>query len=219
MIVRTADENLSPWLVVSGLESGPCHKHFNARRGQRAQSVARRIAQPGMVSSVDAFEVPEGQGELLEVERRQLLVRTVQRVCDSMRERLFGQIALQIEDIVPMRLDLSVLRFGEAPYQNMHLAFIVGKVCRHLLAENHSGQVRNLQASGDGVVIGDRHELHSDFTKTLVDLQRIRIAGRKFQTTQHPVGSAGAVTGMNMKVGFRLRRVHRSERRRASHSS
>ena len=62
MIVRTADENLPPRLVVSGFEPGPCHKNLNARGGERAQSVPRRIAQPGMIASVDAFEVPEGQG-------------------------------------------------------------------------------------------------------------------------------------------------------------
>ena len=45
-----------------------------------------RIAQTGMVSSVDSLEVTEDQGELLKVQRRQLLVRAVQRVGDSMRE-------------------------------------------------------------------------------------------------------------------------------------
>ena len=219
MIVRAADENLPPRLFVGGLKPGPRHKNFNARRGERAQSIPRRVAQPGMIASIDAFEMPEGQGKLLKVQGRQLLVGTVQGMRNRMRQRLFGQIALQIENIVPMCLDFPVLRFSEAPYQNMDFAFIVGKVCRHFLAKNHSGQVRDLQASGNGVMIRDRHELHSDFTKTLVGLQRIRIARRKIQTTQHPVRSAGAVAGMNMKVGFRLRRVHRSERRRASQSS
>jgi hypothetical protein len=118
-----------------------------------------------------------------------------------------------------MRLDLSVLRFSEAPYKNMYFAFVVGKVCCHFLAENHSRQVRDLQASGNGVMIRNCYEVHPDFTKTLVGLQRIRVTRRKVQTTQHPVRSAGAVAGVDMKVGFRLRRVHRSERRRASQSS
>ena len=121
---------------------------------------------------------------------------------NGMRQRFFGQIALQIENIVPMRLDLSMLRFCETPYQDMDPAFIVGKVCRHLLAENHPGQVRNLQASSDRVVIRNRYKLHSDFTKPIVGLERIRIARRKVQATQHPVRSAGAVAGVNMKVGF-----------------
>ena len=218
MIVRAAHENLLPRLVVGRVEPGPRHKSLNARGSQRFQGIPRCIAQPGMVPPVDAFEVPEDQSKLLEVQRSQLLVGTVQRMRHGVRQRLFGQIALQIEDIVSTRLDLPVLGFREAPDQDVHFAFVVGKVRRHLLAKNHSGQVRNLQTSGDRVVIGDRHELHADFTKTLVKLQRIRIARRKFQTTKHPVRSASAVAGMNMKVGFRLRRVHRSERRRASQS-
>ena len=85
--------------------------------------------------------MPEGQGKLLEVQGRQLLVGTVQGMRNSMRQRFFGQIALQIENIVPMRLDLPMLRFSETPYQNVHFALVVGKVCRHFLAKNHFGQV------------------------------------------------------------------------------
>ena len=61
-------------------------------------------------------------------------------------------------------------------------------------------------------------KLHADFTKALIQLQRIRIARRKFKAAKHPVRSARAVTRMNMKIGFGLRRVHRSERKRASQS-
>ena len=112
-----------------------------------------------------------------------------------------------------------MLRFGKPPYQDVHLALIVGKICCHLLAKNHSGQVRNLQAAGDGVVIGDGYEVHADVAQTIIQLKRVRITGRKFKAAEHPVGSARAVTGMNMQIGFRLRRIHCSERKRASHSS
>ena len=101
-------------------------------------------------------------------ERSQLLVGTVQGMRDRVRQRLFREIALQLEDIVSTRLDFPVLGFREAPDQDVNLAFIVGKVRRHLLAKDHSGQVRDLQTPGDGIVIGDRHELHADFTKPLV---------------------------------------------------
>ena len=81
------------------------------------------------------------------------------------------------------------------PQTRDDFAFIVRKVCRHFLAENHSRQVRNLQASGDGVMIRDCHVLHSDFSKTLVGLQRIRVAGRKVQTAQTPNPRHGCCGG------------------------
>ena len=70
-----------------------------------------------MISSIDALEMPEGQGKLLEVQRRQFLVRTVQGMRNRVSQRFLGEIALQIENIVPMRLDLPVLRLSEAPDQ------------------------------------------------------------------------------------------------------
>jgi hypothetical protein len=86
----------------------------------------------------------------------------------------------------------------------MHLALIIGKICRHLLAENYTGQVRNLQAAADRVVIGNSHEIHADFTKPLVQLEWIRITGWKLKTAKDPVGSARAVTRMNVQICFRL---------------
>jgi hypothetical protein len=86
MIVRTADENFPPWFLVGGIEPGPRHKNFDARRGERAQGMPRRLAQPRMISSIDAFKMPEGQGELLKVQGRQLLVWTVQGMSNSVRK-------------------------------------------------------------------------------------------------------------------------------------
>jgi hypothetical protein len=86
MIVGASDEYLSPWLVVRRLDSGTCHEPFDARGGERLQSVVRGIAQTCMVSSIDALEVTEDQRQFLKMERRQLLVRAVERVSDSMGE-------------------------------------------------------------------------------------------------------------------------------------
>ena len=86
MIVRTADKNLPPRFLVGGNEPGPRRKNFNARLGERAQGMPRRVAQSRMISSIDAFKMPEGQGELLEVQGRQLLVWTVQGMRNSVRK-------------------------------------------------------------------------------------------------------------------------------------
>ena len=153
------------------------------------------------------------------VKRRQLLVRTVQGVGDRVRQRLFGKIALQIEDIVPLGLNLSVLRFGKAPYQDMHLAFIVGKICSHLLAENHPGQVRDFQASGHRVVIRNRLQIASRFPGGAYTIAADPNSWREIPDGEAPSPQRGCCDGNEYEDRLSTSRSSSLERRRASQSS
>jgi hypothetical protein len=172
-----------------------------------------------MVPPVNSFEMPKGESELLKVQRRQLFVRTMQGVRDRMRQGLFGKIALKIEDVLSLGLNLPMLRFGKAPDQEMDLAFVIGKIGSHLLAKDHSRQMRDFEAPGHRVVIRNGDKLHPDLLQAPINLKRIRVTRGKLQSPEDPVRSAGAMPGVDVEIGCRLRGVHCSERERASQSS
>ncbi len=132
-----------------------------------------------MVAPVDAFEMPEQQYQFLQMQRGEFVIRALQRMGHGMRQGLLGQIFLNIENIVLQSLNLAVLRLRQAPDEEVDLAFVIGETHRDFLAEDHAGQMGDLQTAFEGVVIRERHVLHPRLSQPVVGFQRVAVAGGK----------------------------------------
>ena len=101
-----------------------------------------------------------------------------------------------------------MLGLGDPPHKQVDTAFVLGEIDGHLLADNRPGQVRDLEASSDRIVVGKRDKLHPGLPQPVIRLERIRIACRKIQAPEDPIGSTVAVASVNVQVGTGDRRVH-----------
>ena len=72
----------------------------------------------------------------------------------------------------------------------------------NLFADERAWAIRNLQATIDPVVIGDGHEVHSARLERIVERARRCEAIGQTDAPEEPLGSAHAVAGMNVQVGF-----------------
>jgi hypothetical protein len=91
-----------------------------------------------------------------------------------------------------------MLRFAQAPHEEMHRDAILGKMRGDLFAQKNTRSFRDFQASIDRIVVGDRHELHSLLAQALVKSRRFRVTVRQAETTEKPFGSARAVPGVKV---------------------
>ena len=80
---------------------------------------------------------------------------------DGMGEVRLLEELLKIENVIAKGDDLRVLRFGQAPDEQMNLARVLRKIGRNLLAYECVGQIRNAETALDRVVIGQGDEIHS----------------------------------------------------------
>ena len=68
----------------------------------------------------------------------------------------------------------------------MQLAGVVREICGDLFADECAGQVRNLQAAFNRVVIGDGDVVHPDHEQFLMELRWVGIAVRKIEAAEEP---------------------------------
>lgn len=91
----------------------------------------------------------------------QFSVHAVKRVRNCVRDLRGLQVALQVEDVIADTFYIAMLLLGDSPDKNVQLARIVGEICRDLFAEKGAGQVCNLQAAIDRIVVGNRCVIHA----------------------------------------------------------
>ena len=194
-------------------------KNFDVPRGQVSEDFAGDVADQAGVSAVDAFEVPEQQRELLEVQGGEFFVDAVKRVGEGMSDVFRSQEGLHFVNVFAGVVDLAVLGLGDSPDEKVDTAFVLGKIDGDFFADDHAGQVRDLEAPFDRVLVGEGHEVHSPRFEEIVGLQRVGVARGEIQPPQHPVGRTVAVAGMNMEVGAGFRGIHCAARMRDSQPS
>src|SRR5437867_620707 len=117
----------------------------------------------------------EEQNESLEMRRFKLAVNAVERMRDRVRDLTGLQISLERKNIVANEDDVGVLAFGNAPDQNMNLAWVLRKIGRNLFTDERVGQIANGQATVDRVVIGDGDKIHPALEQLSMQLPRTGI--------------------------------------------
>ena len=118
----------------------------------------------------------EQQNEPLEVRRIQLAGAAVKRMRDGVRDLSGLQVTLQSNDIVADDCDVGVLRFGNPPDEDMNLAGVLRERGRDLLAKESSGQIANLEATLDRIVVGERNVIHPALEQLFIQLARVGVA-------------------------------------------
>ena len=130
-----------------------------------------------------------------------------------MLDPLPGQKPLQFVDVSAVLLDFPVLRLVDVPDQEVDGDLILWKLRGDLFAEEGPGQLGDLQASIDPIVIREGDKRHPLRLQAIVDLVRIRVTVRKLEPPKNPLGGAIAEFGVNVKVnlGGHSRRDVRSQ--------
>ena len=142
--------------------------------------------------------MPKKKNEFLEVERRKHSIHAMEWMSYRVGDILGKQVFAKVEDVFSCLLDRAVLGFCDAPSENVDAAFVVREVGAYFLAEDDSWQVRYFEATGNGVLIRDGHKIHPRPAESGIEFLRIRIARRKIQTPQNPVGGALAMSRVNV---------------------
>ena len=110
---------------------------------------------------------------------RQPPVDRVHGMGDGMDDPSAAQIRRQIENAGPPAADLFMIRLGNAVSQDMELALVLREIGGDLLADEGSVQVGDLQAGLDGVVVGDRDQIHAVSFQRGVEMAGIGVAPRR----------------------------------------
>ena len=134
--------------------------------------------------------------------RFELAVDAVEGVSHGMGDVCALEIFLKGKDVVANDDDVVVLFFGNAPGENMNLAGILRKISGDLLANESVGEVANFQTTVDGVVVGDRDEIHFALEQLSMQLARVGIRIRKIKPPEEPFFRTRAETGVNVKITF-----------------
>ena len=147
------------------------------------------------------------QHQLFDVGRIEPVIEAVERMRDGVRELLRREVALQLVDILPHRLDFPMLALIESPNEHVHLAPVLGKARPNLFAEKDAGAIRDFEAAIDPIVIGERHAIHPALAQLIVERARLGIALRQSDATEQPFRCAVTVAGVEMEIGFQKLRI------------
>ena len=99
----------------------------------------------------------------------------------------------------------------------MHAAFVLGKNRGNFFADDHIGQVRDFEATIDGILIRKRDEAHPRCPEHAMEFKWVRGTGGKIQTPQNPVRGPVAMTGVDVQIGACGGTTHSCPRMLASH--
>ena len=109
-----------------------------------------------------------------------------------------GEVSLQLVDILPQGLNLLMLRLGNPPCEQLDAGSVFRKVRGDLLAEKRVRQMRDGQAALDGIVIGERDEIHPLRAKLVVERDGVRAAVGEIELLKEPFRRAVAGAAMEM---------------------
>ena len=201
LVVRTPGEGLFPRLVPQRLEFSLRRESFDVRWRQPRQRELRRLSEQRIAQSVDRFEMAEKQNQPLPMVDRKPFVHRPERMGHRVRDLLRLEVAGQVIDIAAQPLDFRMLRFGDAPGEQVHLDIVLGKKCGDFLAEKNPRLARDLQAAVDRVMVGEGDEVEPIPPQRTVDLLRLGATRRKIHLAQQPVRGPRAVTRVEMEIG------------------
>src|SRR5262249_21674647 len=114
-----------------------------------------------VAAAVHRLEDVEQQQQLLEVIDGQAIVDVIERMRARMNDSLGVEVGSQLDDVASKRLDLLKLGLRDGPAEDVDPAAIIRKVSGDLVADEGSGQMRDLEGAADAVVIGNGDELHA----------------------------------------------------------
>ena len=98
---------------------------INFCRRQFAQQFGREIAEQGIAQAIDAFKMFEEKDQPFQMRGGELAVDAVERVGDGVRNSIFCQVLLQLENVATEDGNILMLRSAQSPRP-------VGEACTNL---------------------------------------------------------------------------------------
>ena len=136
MIIRAADKDLLPRLGMGRAARSWRSANSSIFSGVRPARRCRvRSLRSASRRPLTPFEVLEKQNEPLEVRGLELAIDAVKRMGDGVGDRLVSGDSLADRKCCRAARNLGVLRFGNAPDEQMNFTWILRKISRNLLAD------------------------------------------------------------------------------------
>ena len=189
MVIRAAHQDLLPGPGEAGLQVVLVGQLLDLGGIQPAHHRAEHLVLGLVPGPVELHDLEQKQ-QLLEMVRTEQVVDGVQGVGHAVGDPLFLQIRGQVVYVFPQPLDLAVRVFIDVPGQHVHLAAVFRKIGGRFLANEAARQVRGLQASLDGVVVGEGKGVHAQLAGVAVQEQGIAETLRSAQLLQNPLRGA-----------------------------
>ena len=160
VVVGSAGEDFFPSLVMGRRYAGARAENLDVAGGESAEYGLSRLAEELAIASVHSLKVAKKKNEFLEVECREHPIHAMEWMSYGVGDILGKQVFAKVEDVFSCLLDRAVLGFCDAPSENVDAAFVVREVGAYFLAEDDSWQMRDFEATGNGILIRDGHKIH-----------------------------------------------------------
>src|SRR4029077_5787635 len=142
----------------------------------------------------------EEKDQPLQMRGGELAVDAIERVGDSVRNSIFCQVLLQLENVATEDGNIVMLRWRYPPNEHMNLTRILRKIGGNLFANKSQRLICNRQTTVNAVVIRDGDKIHPVLAQLRVNIKRLGATIRKIKPAEKPVFRTRAKLGMNMKI-------------------
>jgi hypothetical protein len=112
------------------------------------------------------------------------------------------QIRHEIEDVSSNALNVFMSCLCDVVHRYVEFALVVWEISGNLFAEKTPVQVRDLQASVNGIMVGNGDQVHTSGFSNMIEMERIGEALRTVQFFQYPFGWSHGKLRMNMEICF-----------------
>ena len=132
---------------------------------------------------------------------RKPFIQIVYGMCDEVGNAVILKIASEFIDILLQIQDLFEYPLGNIEDNDMHRTPVLRETGGYLGAYECAGKLGDLQGALDGIVVCNRHIMHSILPGALIYRFRGRIAFRTVEFYKCPQVGLVGIFGVDMQVG------------------
>ena len=201
VVVGAARQALAPGRLAVGLDALALgHRLHLLGREPGGDGAQEAVAAAG-ARAVAAFEHVEQQQHPLHGLGRELAAHVEERVREVVGDPRLAQDGDEVVDVLARRVRRRERRLVDAQRHHVDAHPVFREPAVQLGAEERAGQVGDRQRAREGVVVGDRDEVHAARPLGVVELQRVGERLRAPERADPRVARGVGVPGVDVKVG------------------
>lgn len=181
---------------------------FDGLGGEVPEGPGKAFGEKGWVFPIEGLKMAEEEDEFFCVEGSKFFVGAVECVSDGVGNIVDLKVFLDLVEIGAKLLEFGMVLLGEAPKEEVDFAPILREMSDEFFAKKNAIEVKYLEATFDGIDVGEGDEGHASGAEFVVEVTRLGAAGWEFEATENPVGSRSAVEAMDVEVYFSWLREH-----------
>jgi hypothetical protein len=201
VVVGASCEALAPGRLPVGLDAPALGHRLHLLGSEPGGDGAQETVAAAGARPVAAFEDVEQQEHPLHGLRRELPAHVEQGVREVVGDRRLAQDSDEVVDVLTRRVRRCERRFVDAQCDHVDAYPVFREPAVQLGTEERAGQVGDRQRAREGVVIGDRDEVHAARTLRVVELQGVGERLRAPKRADPRVARCVGVPGVDVKVG------------------